>query len=404
MGLIAAAVGVYVRDLFALVAFAAAGGLLFRVVYLWPRHSERQGRRRRAWLIVIVVLAIAVEAYPVSGLMGLRGGDDSLSKTIQSAVREAISKPAPLAAKTPLVRWSDLLLDGGAVIVEIADDLPPHAAGSLLLEGESYSVQFRKDSCEWESVGTIKHPSAGTVHRHVNKAGPKAPPHLGIEDSGTATVECYSPRDRKIVIAGLPVDFNARGEISFGGATHKIGQLRLLTNSLAPAPLSSVVPIPTHELRDAAKEGAREGAKEGARELIEKSRRPDGKPQGDATVIAQAGRPLVPHIRYTSSPTSSTMDAAPYGLRVVIQTDATVSDVSFRLTFTGPIRTASFRYVTTARAGVEMEVLQGRFSEVAADTYKFSFTSPPFTPDRPIIVTVFSAAEVAVKGLQLEIQ
>jgi hypothetical protein len=124
------------------------------------------------------------------------------------------------------INWGELLWDGNALTIDIGD-LPDHARGSLLIEGESYTVRFHRDSCEWESSGPIKHPTAGTVTRHFNRAGPKVKPYLGIQDSGTSTAECNSPRDRKLIVAGLPVDFDRRGNLSFGGAVHRIGEIRL---------------------------------------------------------------------------------------------------------------------------------------------------------------------------------
>jgi hypothetical protein len=124
------------------------------------------------------------------------------------------------------------------------------------------------------------------------------------------------------------------------------------------------------------------------------------RPQGDAT--AQAGRPLVPHIRYTSAPTVSMSDAAPYGLQVVLQTDAPVTGLSFKLTFNGPIRMADFRYTTARRPGMETSNLQMAFKQIDGNTFSFGFASPAFIPEEPIIAVVFSAAEVAV--LKLEIQ
>ena len=87
-----------------------------------------------------------------------------------------------------------------------------------------------------------------------------------------------------------------------------------------------------------------------------------------------------------------------------MQTDAPVSGLSFRLTFTGPIVKADFQYATAVRPGIVMSNLQGVFKEVAGDAFSFGFASPPFVPEQPIVVTVFSPTEVAVKGLQAEIQ
>src|ERR1700694_4423634 len=133
----------------------------------------------------------------------------------------------------------------------------------------------------------------------------------------------------------------------------------------APAPVPPPPAVEPRELHKAAKEGARQGAKEGAQELLDKQTEAQGNPQGSATIVAQGKKPPpVAHVRYTSSSVVSKNDAAPYGLRVVIQTDVPVTGASFTLTFTGPIRFADFRYITAERAGVEMSNLQGVFKEV----------------------------------------
>jgi hypothetical protein len=174
---------------------------------------------------------------------------------------------------------------------------------------------------------------------------------------------------------------------------------QILPQVIAAAPAPSLPVIEPRELRDA----AREGAKEGAREVIEKQTEDQGNPQGSATIIAQAKKPPVLHVRYTSSSVVSNIDAAPHGLRVVVQTDVPITGASFRLVFTGPIRFADFRYTTTAREGVAMSTLQGMFKKVEGDTFSFGFAAPAFVPEQPIIVTVFSAAQVAVKSLSAEL-
>jgi hypothetical protein len=50
--------------------------------------------------------------------------------------------------------------------------------------------------------------------------------HLNRIESATATADCNSPRDRKMVVHGLLVDIDRRGYITYGGSQHRIGALR----------------------------------------------------------------------------------------------------------------------------------------------------------------------------------
>jgi hypothetical protein len=160
-------------------------------------------------------------------------------------------------------------------------------------------------------------------------------------------------------------------------------------------------PIPTEPIREAAKEGARDGAKQGAqesaKEQLEEKLKQEGNPQGMA--FAQ-GRPLVPNVSYTSEAAVGRADA-PYGLKVVIQTQAPVPRVLLKMTFTAPIRSASFSYMMQVALGISSEVSENKTIFWKDNVLDFGFTSPVFSPDRPIVLFVYSAAPIAAKSLEL---
>lgn len=101
-GLIAGAVGIYIRDLFALAAFAAGGALFFRVIHQWPAFTNQQARRRRLGLVGVVVAVLALEVWPVSGILGWREGEQSLAVTVETAVRKGIADFRQQAEKPPV--------------------------------------------------------------------------------------------------------------------------------------------------------------------------------------------------------------------------------------------------------------------------------------------------------------
>lgn len=129
------------------------------------------------------------------------------------------------------IDWTDLLWSGRHVVVDIGD-LPDNARGSLLVEGRSYVVWYQQEPCLWQSYGPAELPKwmggGGIVEHHFNKAGTSVgrDRHLNETESATATGDCNSPHDRKMVVLGLPVDIDRRGYLSFGGAQNRIGAIR----------------------------------------------------------------------------------------------------------------------------------------------------------------------------------
>jgi hypothetical protein len=127
-----------------------------------------------------------------------------------------------------LVHWSERLWNGQRLLLEIGD-LPPHARG-LLVEGALYSVSFRNDVCEWLAEGPINHPTAGLVEHHSARGGPHVKPYLSLESSGTQG-ECAEPRGRdgqgRAIVMSTIIDFDRRGNVSFGGEHIRIGAFRV---------------------------------------------------------------------------------------------------------------------------------------------------------------------------------
>lgn len=129
------------------------------------------------------------------------------------------------------INWVQLLWSGKKLSVDIGD-LPEHAKGSLLVEGQSYNIWYQQDPCLWQSTGPVQLPNsmgAEVVENHYSKAGMSIgrDAHLNRTESTTATSECNSPREHKMVVHGLPVHIDRRGYLTFGGTQHRIGALRV---------------------------------------------------------------------------------------------------------------------------------------------------------------------------------
>jgi hypothetical protein len=128
------------------------------------------------------------------------------------------------------IDWIELLWSGMALTVDVGE-LPEPARGSLVVEGRSYTVWYLRGPCLWQSTGPAQLPSrmgGEIVEKHYNIAGVSIGPtaHLNKIESATATSECHSPRDRKMVLHGLAVDIDRYGYLSFGGSQHRIAALR----------------------------------------------------------------------------------------------------------------------------------------------------------------------------------
>jgi hypothetical protein len=151
---------------------------------------------------------------------------------IHSPSVEPKSKEPPDRAS---VKWATRLWNGETMTVRIGD-IPSHARGRYIA-GETYSLRFSKESCEWETIGPVVHHPTGLVERHVNRAGPSVKPYLDVKDSGTVTSECHSPLKNKMLILGVPVQFDRLGQLHAGGSN-------LITRQKDP-PLGELVVPPS---------------------------------------------------------------------------------------------------------------------------------------------------------------
>jgi hypothetical protein len=105
--------------------------------------------------------------------------------------------------------------------------------------------------------------------------------------------------------------------------------------------------------------------------------------------------PVVEHVRFSSRRVASTNDATPYALQVVIQTDTTMQPVSLALETDAEISEGKF---FIAGQAVMMNMRQGLSED--KHVFLFSFGYPQFTPESPIVVTLFSKSDLRVTALK----
>lgn len=91
------------------------------------------------------------------------------------------------------------------------------------------------------------------------------------------------------------------------------------------------------------------------------------------------------NLRLSEERVASTDAGAPYGLRVILQTDRSISNPDFVLLCEGDIKTANFFVVGQP---VMMAMRQGTLANGCG--LRLSFAFPQFTPDSPISVMVYS--------------
>jgi len=94
---------------------------------------------------------------------------------------------------------------------------------------------------------------------------------------------------------------------------------------------------------------------------------------------------------------TSTVEGAPYGLEVAIQTSVTLDSVTINLICSGPVVSASIVPGAdyTGIAATNAGVAPGYDNIVIA-----YMKSPPFIPDRPLIVRMYSRAPIEVAELR----
>ena len=106
--------------------------------------------------------------------------------------------------------------------------------------------------------------------------------------------------------------------------------------------------------------------------------------------------PILQHIRFSQSRVPSTLPEAPYGTRVIIQTDISVKRPKVEIDFDGAIHHGDF---FMAGRGIYMI----KVSTVTNDDKSLvvSCEFPEWTPDAPIVATVESREAVTVTGVRL---
>ena len=107
--------------------------------------------------------------------------------------------------------------------------------------------------------------------------------------------------------------------------------------------------------------------------------------------------PIVPeHIRFVTKRIPSPNNSLPYGMQIVLQTDAAMEPTGFAIQCTDEIGDAHF---FLAGQTVLIQVLEGFADE--RKTFLFQFSLPPFSPDSPIVVTLLSKTALSVRAVKL---
>lgn len=119
--------------------------------------------------------------------------------------------PKHSAAPTvpPLIDWSALLLQGETLIA-VPEGRPTGRENSFWIPGQRYTVRFRKATCEWVTVGPIRHPTRGLVKEFMGRAGPRLSPHLG-DDELTVNAPCVLPSTYELYLFHEKVAFDTNG-------------------------------------------------------------------------------------------------------------------------------------------------------------------------------------------------
>ncbi len=102
--------------------------------------------------------------------------------------------------------------------------------------------------------------------------------------------------------------------------------------------------------------------------------------------------PAVSEFKFTERRTDSPSKEAPYGLQVVVQTSTSIQPTAFRIEFSGEISRIDF-FVSG------QPVIMNKRWRVDGNTAYISFGFPPFLPEYPLVLTVFSKTNIRVKRL-----
>lgn len=110
----------------------------------------------------------------------------------------------------------------------------------------------------------------------------------------------------------------------------------------------------------------------------------------------QAEPPIVEGLRYTQRRVASPKTEAPYALEITIQASATIQPVGLLIECDGPIQEGSFHVVgqgiyTMTSSGVV---------ENNPNQFFLKFSSPPLTPQTPLVVKLLSKSAIRVEQIR----
>lgn len=116
-------------------------------------------------------------------------------------------------------------------------------------------------------------------------------------------------------------------------------------------------------------------------------------PPTKSTIPSQP--PVVQHLRFTERRVASDRPESPYALQVIIQTDVDVERPRIELEFTGSVEDGGF--FVAGQSITIMKRWQLAEQHLGA---RLAFDFPKWTPDAPIVVTVWSKQEVHVVAVR----
>jgi hypothetical protein len=105
---------------------------------------------------------------------------------------------------------------------------------------------------------------------------------------------------------------------------------------------------------------------------------------------AAANIPTVESITFVQQRIASPRKEFPFGLSVTLQTNVSISPVRLRISCTGPIGEGHVRFAGPVSA------MFGVVTTVRENDFEFSIANPPFTPESPLVVTLFAATPISV--------
>jgi hypothetical protein len=122
--------------------------------------------------------------------------------------------------------------------------------------------------------------------------------------------------------------------------------------------------------------------------------------KGQKAPSIQAPKPELPpsvveHVRVVQRRAASTDHDAPYGIQVVLQTDATIQPVAFKINFDKEISNCEAFIV-----GEGVYAMMATAYSKDRKAFMFSFHSPAFTPNSSLVVSVQSKYDVRVTKVE----